>query len=171
MGTFIQLPDEHRHDVPKAPLYAAAALVVATVLMVFGVRITGVGELRTPQAPVVVERQLLFSDQPDGGIAVHDALDGRLVASIAPGEHGFLRGALRGLARDRKRERIGADIPFRLSSRADGRLLLQDPATGRLVDLGAFGAQNVIVFSRMLEGVAPAAPAMAVASGAVQPQP
>lgn len=170
MGTFIQLPDEHRHDVPKAPLYAAGALVIATVLMVFGVRLTGIGELRTPQATVVVERQLHFTDQADGGIAVHDALDGRLVARVAPGEHGFLRGALRGLVRERKRERIGPEIPFRLSSRADGRLLLQDPATDQLIDLGAFGAQNVVVFSRMLEGAAPAAPAVAVA-GAADPQP
>jgi putative photosynthetic complex assembly protein len=168
MAHFIQFPDEHRHDVPKAPLYAAAALVLATLLMVFGVRLTGIGELRTPQAPVVVERHLHFTDLPDGGIVVHDATDGRVVARIAPGENGFLRGTLRGLARERKRERIGPEMPFHLSSRADGRLLLQDPATGRLVDLGAFGAQNVAVFTHMLQGVAPAA---SVAAVAADPQP
>lgn len=168
MGAWIQLPDEHRHDVPKAPLYAAGALVLATILMVAFVRISGVGELTTPREAVVVERMLRFADQPDGGIVATDASDGRLVARAAPGEQGFLRGALRGLARERKRERIGAEVPFRLSSRVDGRLLLEDPATGRLVDLGAFGAQNVAIFTRMLEGVPPAAVA---AAGAPTPIP
>ncbi|MCE3001699.1 MAG: hypothetical protein LW860_03200 [Xanthomonadaceae bacterium] len=157
MGAFIHLPDDHRHDVPKAPLYGAGALILITLLLVAGVRLTGIGELKTPRAPIVAERLLHFTDQPDGGIAVHDAADGRFVARAAPGEQGFLRGTLRGLARERKRERIGPDAPLRLSSRADGRLLLEDPETGRLVDLGAFGAQNVAIFTRMLEGVPQAA--------------
>jgi putative photosynthetic complex assembly protein len=157
MAAFIQLPDDHRHDVPKVPLYAAGALILATLLMVAGVRLTGVGELRTPREAVVAERLLHFADQPDGGIVATDATDGRFVARAAPGEQGFLRGTLRGLARERKRERIGPEVPFRLSSRSDGRLLLEDPATGRLVDLGAFGVQNVAIFTRMLEGVPPVA--------------
>jgi putative photosynthetic complex assembly protein len=169
MATFIQLPDDHRHDVPKAPLYAAGALIVVTLLLVFGVRLTGIGELRTPREAVVAERSLHFADQPDGGIVVHDAVDGRLVARVAPGEQGFLRGALRGLARERKRERIGREAPLRLSSRADGRLLLDDPATGQMIDLGAFGAQNVAVFTRMLEGVPPVAAVATAPSTPPQP--
>ncbi|MFN9737438.1 MAG: photosynthetic complex assembly protein PuhC [Pseudomonadota bacterium] len=164
MATFIHLPDDHRHDVPKVPLYAAGALVLITVLLVFGVRLTGVGELRTPRAPVVAERLLHFADKPEGGVQVHDARDGQLVARVAPGEEGFLRGALRGLARERKRERIGPETPFRLSSRADGRLLLEDPATARLIDLGAFGPGNVAVFTRMLEDVPPTRAAAASSS-------
>ena len=162
MAMFIQLPDDHRHDVPKAPLYAAGALIVVTLLLVFGVRLTGVGELKTPREAIVAERSLHFADEANGGIVVHDAADGRLVARVAPGEQGFLRGALRGLARERKRERIGPEAPLRLSSRADGRLLLEDPATGQMIDLGAFGPQNVAVFTRMLEGVPPVAVAAAV---------
>lgn len=150
MSAYVSLPDHHRHEVPKVPLYAAGALILMTLLLVAFVRLTGIGELRTPKAPVLIERLLTFADQTDGGIAVFDAVGGHSVARIEPGHEGFLRGSLRGLARERKRERIGPEVPFRLSSRADGRLLLEDPATGRVVDLGAFGAQNVAVFARML---------------------
>ena len=64
--------------------------------------------------------------------------DGRVVESVV-GENGFVRGTLRGLARERKRQGIGPDQPFRLVAHVDGRLTLLDPATGRRVDLESFG--------------------------------
>ena len=66
------------------------------------------------------------------------------------GANGFLRGTLRGLARERKRQGVGAEQPFRLIGRADGRLTLEDPATGRRVDLESFGPTNAAVFAQML---------------------
>ena len=48
------------------------------------------------------------------------------------GQSGFVRGTLRGLARERKRMGLGAEQPFVLMGRADGRLTLKDPATGRV---------------------------------------
>ena len=160
----------HTHDAPfpRLPLMAAGALVAITLVLVAVVRVTGVGGLHTPQAPIVAERLLHFADQPDGSITVRDALDGRLVHTVAPGTNGFLRGTLRGLGRERKREGAGPGTGFHLSARSDGRLLLQDPATGRLIDLGAFGPTNVAAFARLLpDGVrgaaGSAAPAIASA--------
>lgn len=157
----------HGHDArfPRLPLVSAGALVFTTLVLVAMVRVTGVGGLHTPQAPVVAERMLHFADQPDGSISVRDALDGRLIDTVEPGTNGFLRGTLRGLARERKREGAGPEIGFHLTARSDGRLLLQDPATGRLVDLGAFGPTNVAAFARLLaDGArATAAPANATA--------
>jgi putative photosynthetic complex assembly protein len=143
---------EHAHNAqfPKLPLYSAAFLIGATLLLVAGVRMTGIGDVRTPQAAVTAERMLSFTDQQDGSIAVRDAQSGELVEQLAPGTNGFLRGTMRGLARERKRESIGPDAAFRLTARSDGRLLLQDPATGRLIDLGAFGPTNAAVFARLL---------------------
>lgn len=154
----------HHAPFPRLPLLAAGALIVTTLVLVAVVRLTGVGELRTPQAPIVAERVLHFADQPDGSITVRDALDGRLVDTVAPGTNGFLRGTLRGLARERKREGAGPELGFHLSARSDGRLLLEDPATGRLVDLGAFGPTNVAVFARLLADRAPAAAATGIAA-------
>jgi putative photosynthetic complex assembly protein len=69
---------------------------------------------------------------------------------VAPGTNGFLRGTLRGLARERKREGLDGTVPFRLSQTRAGHLLLTDPATGRFVDLGSFGPTNAAVFARLL---------------------
>jgi len=145
----------HDQSFPRLPLYSAAALILAALLLVVGVRSTGQGEVRTPQAAVLAERLLHFVDQPDGSIRILDARDGRLIDTVAPGTNGFLRGTLRGLARERGREGIGPEIAFRLTGRSDGRLLLEDPATRRLVDLGSFGPTNATVFARLLTGNLP----------------
>ncbi|MFY7781768.1 MAG: photosynthetic complex assembly protein PuhC, partial [Tagaea sp.] len=42
------------------------------------------------------------------------------------------------------------ETPFRLSMWRDGSLVLDDPATGRRVDLRAFGATNRDAFARLL---------------------
>lgn len=146
----------HDQTFPKLPLYSAGLLILAALLLVAGVRATGEGEVRTPQTAVVAERLLHFVDGPDGSIGVRDARDEHLIETVAPGTNGFLRGTLRGLARERKREGIGPEIAFRLTGRSDGRLLLEDPATHRLVDLGSFGPTNAAVFARLLSDNTPA---------------
>lgn len=140
----------HDHALPKVPLYAAVGLVIATLLLVLLVRLTGVGEVKTPITAVTAERMLRFADDADGGISVRDGHDNALIGRVDPGTNGFLRGTLRGLARERKRSGFGPAAAYRLTSRLDGRLLLEDPSTGRLVDLGAFGATNALVFTRLL---------------------
>ena len=66
------------------------------------------------------------------------------------GENGFFRGALRGLARERRRAGLGSEQPFQLIGRADGRLTLTDPATGQRIDLESFGPTNAAVFARFM---------------------
>jgi hypothetical protein len=65
-----------------------------------------------------------------------------LAGTVNPGEGGFIRGVMRGLARDRISRHIGAEPPFRLALSADGQLTLFDTATGRLIDLESFGQGN-----------------------------
>jgi len=159
----------HNAQFPKLPLYTAAALIGTTLILVTITRLTGFGDLRTPQTAIVAERELRFQDMQDGGITVFDAANQQIVERVAPGTNGFLRGTLRGLARERKREGIGQEIAFRLTGRSDGRLLLEDPATRRLIDLGSFGPTNAAVFARLLTekpaGAAPVAPSSAAAPG------
>jgi putative photosynthetic complex assembly protein len=66
------------------------------------------------------------------------------------GEQGFLRGVLRGLARERRALGVPADRPYRLTLHADSRLLITDPATGQRIDLASFGPDNAAVFLRWL---------------------
>lgn len=140
----------HVHPaLPRVPLFAAAALVVASLVMVAFVRLTGVGVAHYPDAVAVEVRELRFEDRPDGAIRVVDARDGSEV-EVLTGPNGFVRGTLRGFARDRKRQGIGAEVPLRLIGRADGRLTLEDPATGRRVDLESFGPTNAAAFAQLM---------------------
>ena len=145
----------HSTGFPRAPLIAVGALVLGTVLAVATVRVTGFGAQHVPDAPVVQTRELRFEDRPDGSIAVLDASGRHVVETVAPESNGFLRGTMRGLARERKRQGVAPEVPFRMLGHADGRLTLDDPATGRRVDLGSFGPTNAAVFAHIMAEPAP----------------
>lgn len=135
---------------PRAPLIAVTSMVLAALVAVSAVRITGVGVVHVEDAPVLASRDFRFVDQADGSIAVLDGRDQHLLETVAPGTNGFLRGTMRGLARERHRRGIGPEQPFQMVGHADGRLVLEDPATGRRVDLGSFGPTNAAVFARLM---------------------
>jgi putative photosynthetic complex assembly protein len=132
---------------PRGPLFGAAALVALALVAAC------VGRLATRPAPSVVgavmERDLRFADRADGAILVYqEGVAAPL--TVVTGQAGFLRGTLRALARERRLDRLGADAPFRLSAWADGRLTLDDTATGQRIELEAFGSDNAAVFARLL---------------------
>ncbi len=104
---------------------------------------------RYPDAPAKQVKQLRFEDRTDGSIAVLDYQTGKHIETIV-GEAGFVRGALRTLAQERKRRDIDSKPPFELIARQDGRLTLLDPSTGRTIDLESFGALNAQHFARLL---------------------
>jgi putative photosynthetic complex assembly protein len=135
---------------PRPALIGAATLVGVALLSSSVARVTGIGTTQMPDAAVVESRELLFEDRADGAVAVHDAGDGEVVAVLAPGTNGFVRGAMRGLARERKRQEVGVTPPFRLIRWSDGRLSLQDPTTGREIYLEAFGPTNADSFAQLL---------------------
>jgi putative photosynthetic complex assembly protein len=143
---------EHAIDptVPRGLLLSAGALVLASLIAVTLVRLNGVDAVQVPDAVAVTTREFLFQDREDGSILVLDARTKKQVESVAPGSNGFLRGTMRGLARERKRQGVGADVPFQLVGRADGRLTLIDPATKRRVDLESFGPTNAAVFAKLI---------------------
>ena len=154
-------PDLHSHHmpVPRGPLLAAAALIIATLVGVATIRATGVDVSTRSQAPVVAQRALHFEDMPDGGVRVLEALPGQApqqLQVIDAGAGGFLRGALRALVRQRRAAGVGAEAPFVLTARADGRLTLVDPATTERVDLESFGPTNAAVFAQLLAAPRPA---------------
>lgn len=141
----------HRRPFPRAPLLGAGALVVVTILSAAAGRLAGGGTV-APTATVLAVRDLRFEDRPDGSVAMLDARDGRQVDVAAPGTNGFLRATLRGLVRERRRQGVeaGPEAPFRVAAWADGRVTLDDPATGRHVELEAFGQTNEAAFARLL---------------------
>lgn len=143
-------------EVPRPLLWGAAALLALAVTGTAAVRWSG-ATIRAPDAPAVATIALRFEDRPDGSIAVLDGHSGKALRSIT-GEAGFVRGTLRGLARERKRMGGGPEQAFELVRRADGRLTLHDPVTGRVVDLDSFGPINSSGFAALLASTAPSTP-------------
>jgi putative photosynthetic complex assembly protein len=146
----------HPSHFMRAPLIAAGTLVIGSLLAVSAVRFTGIGAVHEPDAAAVEVREFRFEDRPDGSIVVLDASGRQLVATVEPGTNGFLRGTMRGLARERKREGVSPELPFRMVGRADGKLTLEDPGTGRRVDVGSFGPTNAAVFAGIMAQHGPA---------------
>lgn len=130
------------------------AIFVLTVAFAGGARLIGYQPGYEPAA-TLASRELRFTDRDDGGIMVTDATTGESAGLVAQGGDGFLRATMRGLANARKQGGHGPDIPFVLSSHADGALILRDPVTGRSLDLAAFGPTNEAAFARFLPAARP----------------
>lgn len=141
----------HARPFPRGALFGAAALIGFTLIMAGTARLTGIGTTTVPEAAPVESYELRFVDRPDGAVALYEASDDHLVTVLAPGTNGFVRSAVRGLARERKLSGIGPAQPFRLTRWADGRLSVTDPSTGREINVEAFGPTQVEAFVAILE--------------------
>lgn len=142
------LPNPHWSQDPQSlsrPMAWIGVVLLAVLVAVGLARWSGLNP-RTPDAAVQWQRALNFSDLPNGDIAVLDANTQERVAHFS-GEQGFLRSTLRALARERHREKIGAEAPLLLMGRTDGRLTLFDPTTQQRIDLESFGPTNAAVFA------------------------
>ena len=135
---------------PRGALMLAGMAVASSIAIAAYGRITGAANSE-PTAKVLMARDLLFKDRPNGAVAVFDARDPSTpIEVVAPETNGFLRATMRGLARQRLRQDADRDVPFRLTGWADGRLTLEDPTTGRRVEMEAFGITNEEAFARLL---------------------
>lgn len=136
-------------QLPRGALIGAGVLVASSLLMVGVARLTGYEPARPPPSTVVERYDLRFDDRDDGAVLIYDK-DDRLTDTLPPATNGFVRGVLRGLVRERRANHIGPMPPFRLTRWADGRLSLDDPSTGRHVDLEVFGPTNAGAFADIL---------------------
>ena len=143
----------HHHDAPFGtttpwPIYALGMLLLATLAVVAWERVQHANAPPPVEVAALWERSLRFQDTPEGAIAVIDAGTSEVVARYE-GEHGFLRGSLRALNRERKRSGMSPDLPFQLTGHVDGRITLLDTATGQRLSLESFGPTNSAVFSQL----------------------
>jgi putative photosynthetic complex assembly protein len=145
-----------RRPQEKPPSQRPALLAVAGLLAVALLAVAlGRGREAEPEEQTARPVQTLAfhaEDLPDGAINLREAGDGTLVARIEPGQDGFIRGTLRGLAQARQREGLSREPPFTLTRFDNGTLSLEDGATGRHVPLLAFGPSNAKAFARLLPG-------------------
>ena len=135
---------------PRALGFGAGAIVVASLVLVIVARITGYQPDQAPASTVVESYDLRFADRSDGAVLIYDTASGELATTLQPTTNGFVRGVLRGLVRARRADHVGPTPPFRLTRWANGRLSLDDPSTGRHVDLEVFGETNAGAFADIL---------------------
>ena len=151
---------DHENTVPGPALASAMALVLACLGLATASSLGFVDRLAVPEVTraeanvgPVAGRSLRFTDQADGTVLVSDADNGATVAVIdmETQSGGFVRGVMRGMARERRMHSVGAEPPFALTLWEDGSLSLVDTATSRSIELGAFGPDNRTVFLEMLD--------------------
>lgn len=143
---------------PRGALWASAALVGFSLLGAVSVRAGLLPQVASPadareRAAVqpLASRDLRFIDGADGSVIV-ETMDGRQLTAVAAfSENGFIRGVMRGMARERHMRNVGSQAPFRLTLWADQSLTLTDRETGREVELSAFGATNRAAFLALLQ--------------------
>lgn len=137
---------------PRGVLIAVALLLSFVIIMVGVARLTG---FMMPQAPLAPEAQAIdirFLEEDDGSMGVYEAGSGTLLTRLPPGGEGFIRGVLRSMERQRKGFDAPLSDPFHLARRQNGDLTLEDPTTGILIDLRAFGETNEAAFAELLSG-------------------
>jgi putative photosynthetic complex assembly protein len=142
-------------SLPRKPVIGGGLLLGSAAVIAGTLLLASLGH-RAPLDPAdagsrpLAERALRFADRDDGAIVVTDARSGAVVEILAPGSEGFVRGAMRALVRERKRESLGAAAPFVLATWPDGRITLEDTATRHFMELHAFGRTNAEAFLRLL---------------------
>lgn len=134
---------------PRGALWAAGALVAFSLLA------AGLGRLQPEPAPSAVQPahaiSITFTDETDGAVSVRQSATGALVTTLPPRSDGFVRSVLRSMVRERRSRGIDDAPPFRLARWPDGALTIEDTATGRRIDLRAFGHTNRDAFARILD--------------------
>lgn len=142
-------PDPSKELIPPFLLKGMAALALGSLVIASYAVITGREPVGKPQpAPIVAERQLLLEGTGDKKAVKVMTPDGKVLFQADNG--GFVAVIEIGLARARTVNRIDGNPPVRLVKYENGRLSLQDDATGWSAELQAFGPDNRAVFDRLL---------------------
>ena len=157
----MSMTHDHEQTIPRHAVASAALLVATAMALTALVKVGVLNREAVPAqaraeahiAPAVV-RNLTFADRGDGAVVVRDIATGETVRVLIDGVpgNGFVRGVMRGMARERRAHGVGMDAPFNLTLWQNGTLSLTDKATGRAIELGSFGPDNRKAFAVLLPG-------------------
>ena len=154
----MSMTHDHSNMLPKGALMLACGLVLSALAATTAARVAQLPPAALPaavraseNAKIVITRSLRFSDRADGALVIEDVNAKQVAGTVAPfTKSGFVRSVMRGLARDRRMRGLGADAPFVLALWSNGQLSLTDSATGRALELSAFGPSNRAAFMALL---------------------
>jgi putative photosynthetic complex assembly protein len=142
--------DRDREMIPTTLLRAMFALAMASLLIVGWASFTGREPVGQPKpAEVLASTPIVLEGGGSKAVRVLDA-EGAVLADLDHG--GFITVIQNGLQRERMKNGLAATLPVNLVRYANGRLAVEDPATGWSVELGNFGADNKAAFERLVAG-------------------
>jgi len=137
--------------VPRALLYAVAALVSFSFLLVLFAVVTGREPVaQSHAAPEVESRMIQINARSDGGTTVLD-MDGNVIFDKPSDERGFITVVRTALEFNRKNHRVSGNPPVHLIRFADGRIGLRDDASGWKINLIGFGQDNARHWQDLLD--------------------
>ncbi|MEM1439105.1 MAG: photosynthetic complex assembly protein PuhC [Pseudomonadota bacterium] len=159
-------PGGHTHEnmAPTVPLLLAGGLVLITLLgVVWQQAVINPAAGIAVEPAVVAEQMLQFVDEPDGSVRVVAMPSGDVLDVVEPGAGNFLRGTLRGMVRERRLSDASMSAGFVVRRYVDGAVVVVDLATGRSIDLRAFGPVSAGELTRYLPAPGEPAPQFAQA--------
>jgi putative photosynthetic complex assembly protein len=133
--------------IPKKLVIAVAALALTALYIVSFSVIQNVPISGTPPAAEVVSARTVILKSDGVALRATD-VDGTVITERDNGA--FVSVVIDGLKRARKVARIQGNPPVTISRLANGRLVLDDPASGWSVELTSFGAGNAAYWNWIL---------------------
>lgn len=126
-------------------LFALSGLAIASYASLTGGPRAGVPATAEP----VRERSLILRGDSAQAVTVLNAADGSLLVDLPRG--GFVTVVQNAVTTARLRYGVDQSLPVRLVEYANGRLVLEDAATGTSIELYAFGSDNKAAFERLFD--------------------
>ncbi|MEL6196749.1 MAG: photosynthetic complex assembly protein PuhC [Pseudomonadota bacterium] len=103
----------------------------------------------THDTPIHASRTVTF-EPVDSGLIVRDVDTGEEVAALIDADGGFIHNVVRVLNKERRRYGVGPDEPYAITGYINGRVSITDLSTGRVIDINAFGSNQVDSFRNLL---------------------
>ncbi len=149
-GLETQMRHRDREMVPKFLVQAMFGLMLASVALVTYAQWADVPNSGVLQeAPIVAERSLTLSGND---MRVYTLRDGDEVVAISSDPRNGFIGVI-GLVIERQRmlEGAGMEAPIRVVTRDNGHTAVIDDATGQVIELIGYGADNVAAFADLVK--------------------
>lgn len=135
--------------IPKGLLVAMCLFALSGVAIASYASLTGGARAGVPAvAEALRERSLILEGHSAQAVTVR-AADGSLLVDLPHG--GFVTVVQNAVATARTRHGVDQSLPVRLVEYANGRLVLEDAATGQSFELYAFGSANKAAFERLFD--------------------
>lgn len=141
----------HRDPFPRPALYAAAVAVFGSLFLVGLARLTGYMENVDPGGHVVAEREIAFKSDTAGLIDIADGTTGETLARFPVETNRFVRVVMTSLEFERAGTAPGTQAPYKLVRWDDGRISVDDPVSGKSIQMAAFGRNQVLTFEKLLD--------------------